>query len=187
MIEFKHYYKSEEMIGTGAYAFRRISAESLAQDEIDSRFIQYVNGTLEEILPEDFGDITETPEYLFGPTMVEDNAIECKPFKITLPDTVTVIGNNSFKHYDIKEIVFPANIKTIGDYTMDLCYKNGIADFSKAKSIPTIIAVKNAEDVYSYYAFSTDSLSTIKVPRSLYSQWITKDGWSDLSSKIVAV
>ena len=186
MIGFKHYYKSEEMIGTGDYAFRRISSQA-PEAETDERFIAYVNGTLEELLPEDFGNITETPEYLFPRETLRPSEFEVKPFKITLPDTITTIGNESFMCNNIKEIVFPSNIKTIGNYVMSICYENSIADFSKAKSIPTIVKVQHSENDFSYQAFNDDNLVTIKVPNSLYSQWITADGWSDLSSKIVSV
>lgn len=60
-MEFAHYYKTEEKVGTGDFVFRRFSSKPL---EDNSRFIQLVEGSLEEITAEDWGNITAIPSYL---------------------------------------------------------------------------------------------------------------------------
>lgn len=54
----------------------------------ENRLAKFIGGELEEINESDFGDITKIKNYAF----YNDN----KAKKITMPDTITIIGNSSF-------------------------------------------------------------------------------------------
>lgn len=184
MIGFKHYYKSDEMIGTGDYVLRRVSSQPLESDvEVDSRFISYISGTLEEILPEDFGNITTIPDNIICCAISASTDNFQTPLKVTLPDTVTTIGANSFTNMHIKEVVFSANISDINSGVMQYAHSGAIADFSKAKKVPTL----RASDDGSYNQFTDSTVKTIKVPSKLYSSWSTRTDWSNVASKLVSV
>lgn len=181
MIGCKRYYKSDEMIGSGDYVFRRYSANPLVNNT-DDRFIQYVNGTLDKILPEDFGNITSLPEDFLW-VSISDSTIPITPFSVEIPDSVTTIGEDSFFNMFVKEVIFPPNITTINQGIMQNSYDNAIADFSKAKSIPT--RIKADEDV-DYTSFS-DEVTVIKVPSVLYNTWKSRSDWNNVSSKLVSI
>lgn len=183
MIGFKHYYKSDEMIGTGDYVFRRVSSQPPESEiEVDSRFISYISGTLEEILPEDFGNIATIPDNILC-CLLTSTTIPRTPFKVTLPDTVTTIGNSTLYHAYIKEVVFPANISDIYPGVMQAAYSGAIADFSKAKNIPTL----RSDDDGGYAQFTGSTIKTIKVPSGLYSSWSARSDWSHVADKLVSV
>lgn len=185
MINFKHYYKSDEMVGTGDYVFRRISSESLAQEEDYTRAHQYIEGTLEEILPEDFGNITEIiPNVLYS--IIAPVYLPLVNMKIELPDTVTNIGANSFNNIYVQEIIMPKNIAYIEDNVLLNQASDCVVDFSKAKSIPTLVGTLQEEGSTTNNTFN-DSDITIKVPQNLYSAWINSTLWKDLKASIVAV
>lgn len=181
MIECKHYYKSEEMIGSGDYVFRRFSANPLT-NVTEDRFIQYINGTLDKILPEDFGNVTALPENFLWAS-VTDSTIPITPFSVEIPDSVTTIGEGSFSNMFVKEVIFPPDITTINQGIMLNSYDNAIADFSKARSIPT--RIKAAED--SNYTSFGDKVTVIKVPSVLYNTWKSRSDWNNVSSKLVSI
>lgn len=148
----------------------------------NKRFLQFIEGTLEEILPEDFGDITNIESYWlrFG----ETSHIK----RIILPDTITTIGNSNM-HYAFPvhcvsgriEIVFPESLQSIDTYIFeengDGCIK--ICDFSKATSIPALNSNFDGSDRICFqYA------NEIYIPEILYDEWITSSGWNVLNSSV---
>lgn len=140
-------------------------------EDNDKRFIQFIEGELTHILPEDFGDVTEASDILY----FHDNVT-----KIELPDSIISIKGMSLGG-DGLEIIFGANIQNI-DETVGILTENSIIDFSKAKQIPTIID-SNSEGNSQPFGAALE----IRVPSNLYSEWIKAARWSDISSKIVAV
>ena len=170
MIQFKHYSMSSDTIGTGDVVFKRYAATK-------SRFAQYVEGTLTELLPEDFGNIT----------VIGETATYTKPLVyVEMPDTITTVKRSNFGSPSVetlKKIIFSANISTIEQNVCVYVAQGCIIDFSKAKSVPTI----NVESSGDNSSFKSDNIASIKVPSSLYNTWKNANIWKDLASKIVAV
>lgn len=170
MIHFKHYSMSSDTIGTGDVVFKRYAATK-------SRFVQFVEGTLTELLPEDFGNIT----------VIGETATYTKPLVyIEMPDTITTVKRNNFGSYameTLKKIIFSANISTIEQNICVYVAQGCIIDFSKAKSVPTIVTESNSSNT----SFTSNNIASIKVPSSLYNTWKNANVWKDLASKIVAV
>lgn len=170
MIQFKHYSMSSDTIGTGDVVFKRYAATK-------SRFAQFVEGTLTELLPEDFGNITT----------IGENATCGRPLVyVKMPDTITTVKSYNFENFNpsvLKEIIFSANITTIGQYVCNLVAQDCIIDFSRAKSVPTIDLGGNSSN----NSFDSNNIASIKVPSSLYNTWKNANIWKDLASKIVAV
>lgn len=171
----KRFYKTDELITKGNVAFRRYSSTPLVDN---SRLIQFVEGTLEELTPEDFGGVSVLPDNTLFCNFIAD-----KLRKIELPDTVTSLGENALSNVNISEVIFGANTASIAENVCFYCDDdaNPVADFSKAKSIPSRVKVENAANN------SFSSYATIKVPSNLYNTWKNKSDWSDLSDKIVSV
>ena len=168
MIQFKHYSMSSDTIGTGDVVFKRYAATK-------SRFAQFVEGTLTELLPEDFGNITT----------IGENATYGRPLVyVKMPDTITTVKSYNFSNEKtLKEIIFSANITTIEQYVCPLVAQDCIIDFSRAKSVPTINLGSNSSNT----SFISNNIASIKVPSSLYNTWKNANIWKDLASKIVAV
>lgn len=156
----------------------------------NKRFLQLIEGTLEEILPEDFGDIT----YIDRWTLDFGQSSHIK--RITLPDSVIGIGdsdtsstyNNVFPNYCAAgsiTIVFPPNLEYISEYIFaeygDGCEK--ICDFSKATKIPTVfegLINSTYDDATICFQYATK----IMVPASLLSSWKVSSEWSSLPSSV---
>ena len=170
MIEFKHYMKSA-LVNSGTPSFREYTAS------IDKkRFIQFVEGSITELIPEDFGN-------LIG---IENRCFSNLPNveRIEMSDTIRNIYNNSFQNLcNLKEVIFSANINLIDDcfkLDSDLQFKNNIVlDFSRAKQIPSY----GSESTF----LENSKVVTIKVPSSLYNDWKSSSYYSGVASKIVAV
>lgn len=175
MIGYAHYYKSADLIGDGSCVFRRLSKKPL---EDNSRFLQYVNGTLEELTPEDFGYVNELPPYT-GYILTNDDSLA----RVEIPDTVEKIGQYSFYNQSLTEIIFPANITTIGKAVCYVVGENCVVDFSKAKKVPTLETTEDG----TYNPFNSGNITAIKVPSALYNTWANDANWSYLASKIVSV
>lgn len=168
MIQFKHYSMSSDIIGTGDVVFKRYAATK-------SRFAQYVEGTLTELLPEDFGNITTVRDY---------TAYGCPLVSVEMPDTVTTVEQFNFCCTTIKKVIFSANISSINQFVCNGVSDGCIADFSKAKSVPTIKLLSGMSNT-SFY--NGDKKCVINVPSALYETWINTTTWKDLASNIVAV
>lgn len=179
-MEFAHYYKTEEKVGSGNFVFRRFSSKPL---EDNSRFLQLVEGSLEEITVEDWGNITAIPSCLLyniaNYTYESPNALK----KVTMPDTVTSIGTETFNITSITYYIFPASLITIEPNIVQKAGTNCVCDFSKAKQVPTLALDSNG---YAN-ALKSDEITKILVPASLYSKWKAAPGWVDYASKIVSV
>lgn len=178
-MEFAHYYRTEETVGTGNVVFRRYSSTPL---EDNSRFIQLIEGSLEEITAEDWGNITAIPSYiLYGLLRWNSEIFALK--KVAMPDTVATIGEQSFNISEVTNYVFSANISTIGENVCSTAGSNCVCDFSKSKKVPTIPVESDGKND----AFTSDNIVSIRVPTSLASTWKAASGWSNLASKIVSL
>lgn len=182
-MEYKHYYKTDNVIGTGDIVFRHYSATP-PETGGKSRFVQYVENTLTELTAEDFGDITVLPAgalyYGLSVTSLE---------KITFPDTIATFGVSSeavpFWCTINKDMTinFGKNVKkfatSFGSLLGSANDSKIIYDFSKAAQVPDI----------GTYTNSFSRAKEIRVPSALYDSW--KTAWSDIDDStletIVAV
>ena len=169
MIQFKHYSMSSDTIGTGDVVFKRYAATK-------SRFAQYVEGTLTELFPEDFGNITT----LFSYTIIDD-ALK----RIEFPDTLETIESYNLSGNSLKEIIFSKNISLIYGGVCPTVAPGCILDFSKAQKVPT--AKTETSEGSSAEFFESSNITSIKVPQKLYNTWKSANVWEKFASKIIAV
>ena len=99
---------------------------------------------------------------------------------VSIPDSVTNIGNNAFATcYSLSTAVIPSSVTSIGSSAFANCYGIRVYDFTKHTSVPTLS--------------NTNALSgiaddcEIRVPSSLYDEWIAATNWATYASYIVAV
>lgn len=187
-MNYKHYYKTDKTIGTGDIVFRHFTATPPVIGG-KSRFVQFLEGTLTELIPEDFGDITVIPDYFLLTGLDNITPLE----KITFPDSVTTFGTSADVNMCNMQIakdltiVFPKNVTKFNNTFANLISHNSsldvgvIYDFSKATKVPDITGVQST---------SFSSAKEIRVPSGLHSAWISN--WSgvldnDKKEKIVAV
>lgn len=159
----------------------------------NERIVKFIEGSLTELIPEDFDKATTLPSYsLYYPALYTPL---CNIIKVTLPDTLKIINANtlSFGCIDIYSgktihIVFPEGLTTINGNIGYLSSSGNkhIYDFSKSKSIPSLntVTIDGAE-----HSGKLWYPSEIRVPASLYSSWKTMSGWKDMEGidKLVAV
>jgi len=182
-MDFAHYYRTEEKVGTGDFVFRRYSSKPL---EDKNRFVQLIEGSLEEITAEDWGNITVIPSY-----SVYNGALELyrKYYsidvlkKIEIPDSVITVNKDSLVTRSVTEVVFSSNIKFIYDGVCQYTGSNCVIDFSKAKAIPSRYANSDGN----YFSFLASNIAQIKVPSALASAWKNRNDWSNLADKIISV
>ena len=120
---------------------------------------------------------------------------------ITLPESVTSIGNSSFKNMYLlnninlsdnierlenqsfygcillTKIKMPRALNSIGQNSMDQCLSLKYLDFTKCEQIPTL------EDIN---AITIIEGLEIWVPNDLYVDWVKQDNWAELESYIIA-
>lgn len=204
-MKFKHFPKSE-VVGSGGYVFRHYGEAAEK-----SRFVQFVEGTLEELTKDDFGSITTFNPALFGcaatysalyamaahnSALPDDEFIQEKLKKITMPDTIT--GFTSVANVtDVYLFSFCKQVEKIKlsggltNYTaMEIIFmavNNGvtssrIADFTSCAKVPGI--TKNTLNFSG--TSDTGGVWTIKVPSSLLSSWKTSWG-SNVASDVSIV
>lgn len=153
----------------------------------NERFIAYVEDTLTEILPEDFGDITVVPSnyVLWFPYLLNVyTSIEY----VEYPDSVVQIGSYSnrnngiacplFKNSDTEKtihIVYPANLEVFYEAPANIMV--AVFDFSKAKKVPRY-CVYDEDGNYDYNGFY--NAKEIRVPSALYDEWKNTVGWKTL-------
>ena len=155
------------------------------EDLFDRRFVQFVSGELEELTPEDFGNITELLSQTLNKLALAglgDTSVD-KLKKIELPDSIHTIGVSCFNDPMIEEIIMPSNINSIGQGTATFS-TSAIIDFSKAQKVPTIydnngIIVKG-EEVNAF-----NGVLKIIVPSKLLRQWKNHTQWSKYADKIL--
>lgn len=94
------------------------------------------------------------------------------PFKFVMPDTVTKCAD--FFNTTVYKVVAGRDFAEIGDGTFS--YTKMVEwDFTKCAQIPTLAST------------SFDAGAVIKVPASLYAQWITETNWVSFADYIVGV
>ena len=99
---------------------------------------------------------------------------------VTIPDSVTSIGSAAFLSCTgIKKIIMPSAITEIGSSAFDGVSNCLEYDFSKSTIVPTL----SGADVFS----NINESCKIKVPSSLYDEWIVATNWVSLRKYIVAV
>ena len=182
MYQFKRLYKTEEIVGSGQLVFRKYSNEPVTE-EIDERFVAFVERTIPEITASDFGNITTVPAYcLYG-----GNVVTGEYLKVTLPDSVTIIEDYALNNGTISEIVFSSNITTIKNNScIGTTNISCIYDFSKAKRVP--ILESSSSDTYPQFPVGgTNSRPIIKVPSALYNSWVNSAGWSSKADYVISV
>lgn len=181
MIQFKHFAKSS-VVGSGPFVFRQYKGA-----ETKSRFAQFIEGTIKELGPEDFEGITTIKSYAF----CDFSNLE----RLDMGDSVTSIEAYGLdvRNPNLKEIIFSANLTSIGDTIFVDLVSGGnsinpssvILDFSRAKQVPTLTEITSdgAND-----PFSADWITEVKVPQGLYDGWISSNWrYSKCLSKIIAV
>ena len=166
MIQFKHYSRMPQ-IGSGNCRFRRYS--QAVQTDMDLRFAQFIDGSLEEIGPEDFGSMTSVPDYAFAGLVLE---------RLELPDAITTVPATAFSAaaYTPRETIFPVTFLSVPQALFVAMAGNRAGectlDFTKVKQVVTMTDVN--------LSFSdAATFPTVKVPAGLYDAWIKTDGWSD--------
>lgn len=183
MIQFKHFSKSST-VGSGSIVFRQYTTA-----EAKSRFVQFIEGTIKELLPEDFEGVTTLGQYALSDFINLE--------RIDMGDSVTTISSLglSVLNPNLKEIVFSANLTSIAATVLtDLVYDRAAADnkyppalvlnFSRAKQVPSVpVTSAGADDPFTHAC-----ITEVRVPQNLYSSWINSSWqYSKCYSKIVAV
>lgn len=177
-MEYKHYCKTDNVIGAGDVVFRHYSATP-PETGGKSRFVQYVENTLTELTAEDFGDITVLPagalyygldatnlEKITFPDSIKTYGVadETIPFSCTIQKELTIIfGKNTEKF----ATSFGGLLGSINDAKI-------IYDFSRVTQVPDI----------GTYTGSFTLAKEIRVPSALYDSW--KVAWSDCGESTLA-
>lgn len=116
--------------------------------------------------------LTTIPAYLFS------NCYNLKEFNVS--SSVTTINSASFNAcYTLKKINMLGNITSISSQAFYNCYNIIEYDFTNCTSIPTL----SSTNVFT----GINKLCKIKVPSSLYDDWIISTNWSTYAAYIVAV
>lgn len=98
---------------------------------------------------------------------------------ITLPDSLTAIGSSSFIGcVSLTEIVIPRKVREVNASAFSGCEKMQKYDFSQHTAIPTL-------GVNAF--FNIPSTCEIRVPESLYQEWIAATNWANYADNIVPV
>ncbi len=111
--------KSEEVVGE----YKRVFLNE------EDKYIISEDGTVTSYLAENTVDNTEivVPDTIQGitPTAIGKNVFYGLTYleKVTLPDTVTQIGEKAFKNCSNLEYVIARNVEGVGDYAFDDCNK----------------------------------------------------------------
>ena len=99
---------------------------------------------------------------------------------ITIPNSVTSIGSNAFTSCSsLASITIPNSVTSIAVSIFTSCYGMTFYDFTSHTSVPTLTNTSAFKNI------PTDC--QIRVPASLYDEWIAATNWSELASNIVAV
>lgn len=191
-MNYKQYHKSDLFVTpTGkTYKHRRYIEDNR------NRLIQFIEGNLSEILPQDFDTLTYLPDStLYYDALVlvlsslSNSGNEMEPFDsirlIEISDKITQIGVSrdaytlmpSTQNVTDLEIIFPKNLSTIyGHIPMG---EKIILNFSKATKVPTWYYVEGSSP--------SSEQGIIKVPSSLYDTWVNATTWSSVANIITAV
>ena len=119
---------------------------------------------------EDGSLIQEFGEYVFS---------DCANLNsITIPNDIAISSYLFFNSSSLKNATFLGNVSSIGYMAFSNCSMLEFIDFTSCSSVPTI----------QFNSFSNfPSTCQIRVPASLYDEWIAATNWSNIASQIVAV
>lgn len=174
-MQHRHYFQSDVYIESES---EDVKFKRYIENE-NKRFLQFIDGTITEILPSDFNNNT---------TKLEKYAIYNlnNVVRIELPDTITIVDSESISSMaNLSEVIFPKNIETIGYAVLGAgCdAPQLIADFSKAIKVPEVIETdENGTSVATLSA-----VDMFKVPAKLYNTWINSSAWNGYKDNIVSV
>lgn len=95
-------------------------------------------------------------------------------------ETATAIGEYMFSGcYSLSHVVIPSGITTVSAYAFQNCYSMTEYDFTKLTAVPTLA------NVNAFTNIPSDCI--IKVPASLYDEWVAATNWATYASQIVGV
>lgn len=101
---------------------------------------------------------------------------------VQLPSTITYWGNNMFpSDVVLSSIKAPSTLTNIGTTTFQTCSSIIDYDFTDCLQIP---AITSSSFYYNNSAQDINKGCQIKVPRSLYQDWIRTENWSRLKKYI---
>lgn len=100
---------------------------------------------------------------------------------IELNSSITTINISCFQDcYKINKFVFPSSLKTISSSSFSGCTKVLEYDFSNST---TVVSNPGKDSTFS----GINNLAVIKVPASLFDDWVSNSDWSPLKDHIVSV
>ena len=98
---------------------------------------------------------------------------------IEIPNSVATIEANAFYQcYSLTSVVIPNSVTTIGSASFGKCTSVKYYDFTSHTAVPAIQST-------SFTSLSNDC--EIRVPASLYNEWIAATNWSNFTDYIVPV
>lgn len=99
---------------------------------------------------------------------------------VILPNNIMSITNEVFAGcYSLASITIPNKVTSLGNQAFASCYGMKVYDFTTHTTIPTLSTA--------YVFMNIPSDCQIRVPASLYDEWIAATNWSNFASQIVAV
>jgi hypothetical protein len=117
-----------------------------------------------------------------GITSISDSMFRsCKSLlSVVIPKSVTSIGNDAFGFCrSLSSIVIPDGVTNIGATAFAHCSGIAIYDFTQHTAVPTLANTNTFNGI--------PSDCEIRVPASLYDEWIAATNWSTYAKYIVAV
>lgn len=99
---------------------------------------------------------------------------------VTLPDTMTTIPSGMFACCEcLSYVKIPHGVTSVGAEAFLQCYGLRVVDFTSCTSVPTLSNINAFKSI--------TSNCEIRVPTSLYGQWIAATNWSEYTANIVGV
>jgi hypothetical protein len=116
-----------------------------------------------------------------GLTSISMAFVDCYSLKsVSIPDGVVKITQNAFSACRaLASIIFPGSVTELSASAFSNCMGMAFYDFTACTTIPTL------SDKYVFSNIPSDC--QIRVPASLYDEWIAATNWSEFADYIVAV
>ena len=96
---------------------------------------------------------------------------------LDVPENITQIGYSIFRNNRVlKNIRFLGDVTALGTYLFYGCDKLDTVEFPNNTVVPTL---GNTQGLF--------NVRTLKVPQSLYDEWVTATNWSTIANRIVAI